>query len=84
MVTELTQLAELEAAPGGLGAQAVGLGHPQRVDRLPEGQTRHVAVLVGRVHDAGGPVGPVPPGRRNRRRRGRRKRSGKRRRSRIE
>lgn len=59
----LTQFAEPEAGPGGLGAQAIGLGHPERVHRRPVGQLGHIAVLVGGVHDAGGPLGHVPPSR---------------------
>lgn len=58
---ELTQLAELKAGPRGVGAQAVGLGDPQRVDGLPVGQAVNVAVLVDGVHDAWRPLVPAPP-----------------------
>lgn len=40
----------------GGGAQAVGLGHPQRVERLPERRLVDFALLADGVHDARLPV----------------------------
>lgn len=52
----LTQLLEHEADGCGAGAQAVGLGDPQRVERLPERRVVDLALLADGVHDARLPV----------------------------
>lgn len=43
---------ERDSVGGGLGAQAIGLGDTQDVERLPECRVLDVAVLVHGVHDA--------------------------------
>lgn len=52
MLKTLTQLVELEVDGRGHGAQAVGLGDSQHVERLPECRVVDVALLADGVHDA--------------------------------
>lgn len=52
MLETLTQLVELEVDGCGRGAQAVGLGDSQHVERLPECGVVDVALLADGVHDA--------------------------------